>query len=73
MHTTYAPTAILFGIIIGFVVAVQVNVVLGVLAGLGISVGGWIAIQAIEKALYRTLQSGMDAVTRKISEKSQKK
>ena len=41
MRKTYAPNAIVIGFLVGLLVAVKVNVILGILAGLGVSVLGW--------------------------------
>ena len=47
MKKTYAPNAIIIGILVGILVAVKVNAILGILAGLGVSVLGWVLISSL--------------------------
>lgn len=47
MRKTYAPNAIVIGFLVGLLVAVKVNVILGILAGLGVSVLGWVLISSL--------------------------
>lgn len=73
MRKTYAPNAIIIGILIGLLVAVKVNMVLGVIAGLAVSILGWVLIRAFENALYRAGDAAEDAIRRKLDEKKNKK
>ena len=82
MNQAFAPTAILFGALAGIVVAEQINVVLGVVTGLVVTVAAWFAIRAAENAVRRKMGSGtgktdeadgVNANTRESKGKSQKK
>lgn len=73
MRKTYAPNAIVIGVLIGLLVAVKVNMVLGVIAGLAVSILGWVLIRTFENALYRAGDAAEDAIKRKLDEKRNKK
>ena len=63
MKKTYAPSSIIFGFLIGMLVWVSVNPVLGVLAGIAVCVVGWWLIRLLE----RTIDKGVDAAGKAIS------
>ena len=73
MGKTYAPNAIIIGILIGFLVAVKVNVILGILAGAAISVLGWVLISLLERAADHAGNALDDAIRKKINEGKDKK
>ncbi len=73
MRRTYAPNAIVIGVLVGLLVAVKANVVLGVLAGLGVSVLGWVLIRAFENAMYKAGDAAEDAIRKKLDERKNKK
>lgn len=73
MRRTYAPNAIIIGVLIGFLVAVKANVVLGILAGLGVSVLGWVLIRAFENVMYKAGDAAEDAIRKKLDERKNKK
>ena len=79
MNQAFAPTAILFGALAGIVVAEQINVALGIVTGLVVTVAAWFAIRAAENAIRRKMGSGTggtdgaDANTRESNAKNQKK
>lgn len=54
-------------------VAVKVNAILGVLAGLGVSVLGWVLISSLERGAYRAGDALDDAIRKKINERKGKK
>ncbi len=64
MRRTYAYNSILFGILIGMLVGVSTdNAALAVLAGLGVSIVGFIAIRLIENALCAGVDMAVDKMT----------
>lgn len=73
MGRTYAPNAIIIGILIGVVVALKVNVVLGVIAALAVSILGWVLIRAFENAVYKAGNAAEDAIRKKLNERKGKK
>lgn len=73
MRKTYAPNAIIIGILVGFLVAIKVNAILGVLAGLGVSVLGWVLISSFERAADHAGNAIDDAIRKKINERKDKK
>lgn len=73
MRKTYAPNAIIIGVLIGLLVALKVNMVLGVIAGLAVSILGWVLIRAFENALYRAGDAAEDAIRKKLDERKNKK
>ncbi len=65
MRKTYAYNSIIFGFLLGLLVGVTTeSVILGILAGLGVSVVGFIVIRLIENAIHK----GVEKATDKISE-----
>ena len=51
---TFAPNAVIIGVLVGILVYISTeNVVLTVIAAIGVSVVGWIAIFWIEKIILR--------------------
>lgn len=73
MRRTSAPNAIIIGFLVGILVAAKVNVILGVLAGLGVSVLGWVLIKSLERAAEHAGNAVDDAIRRKIDERKNKK
>lgn len=73
MRKTYAPTAIVLGAVIGILIAAADHIVLGILAGVAISVIGWIAIRAFEKVVYKATESAANTIKKKIYEKKKQK
>lgn len=73
MRRTYAPNAIIIGILVGAIVALKVNMVLGVLAGAAVSVLGWVLITAFERTVYHAGDALEDAIRKKIDEKKNNK
>lgn len=73
MRKTYAPNAIIIGVLIGLLVALKVNMVLGVIAGLAVSILGWVLIRAFENTLYRAGDAAEDAIRKKLDERKNKK
>ncbi len=70
---TYAPNAIIIGILIGIVVYVSTeNIVLTILATVGVSVVGWIVISLIEKAISRGVDAAANAIKKGIDNKKEK-
>ena len=65
MRKTYAYNSILVGFMLGLLVGVTTqSVVLGILAGLAVSIVGFVVIRLIENAIGR----GVDKAAEKISE-----
>lgn len=73
MRKTYAYNSIIFGVLIGLLVYSKTNIVLGVIAGLAVSIVGFVLIKFIEDALYHASDAVGDAVSNKISEKRAEK
>ena len=71
MHKTYAPTAITIGILLGILIGMETNPVLGVIAAIGISVGGWVLIRFLENSLQHAGDAAVDAISRKMQENKQ--
>lgn len=64
MHKTYAYNSIIIGFLVGLLAwASTDNVVLGVLAFVGVSVVGFIAIRFFEKAVDKGVDAAANAVT----------
>lgn len=70
---TYAANAILIGVLLGILVALKVNVILGVLAGAGTSILGWVLIRVFEDVSYKAMDTAADAIQKKIDEKKNKR
>ncbi len=68
MNKTYAPNAIIFGILIGWLIAVKVNTVAGIVVGIIVTVIVWIIIRGIEKALGKGVDAIQNAYYRKKNE-----
>lgn len=69
MRKTYAYNSIIFGVLIGLLVYAKANIALGIVAGLAVSIVGFVLIRFIEDAL----DCAGDAVSNRISEKRVKK
>lgn len=67
MNRTYAPNAIIFGVLAGIVVALKVNTVLGIVAGIAVTVVGWIAIRFIEKLIGKGVDAAGSAISKAIN------
>ena len=63
MKKTYAPNSIIIGVLIGLLVWVTVNPVLGVVAGIGVSVVGWIVIRMLENLIDKGVNAAETAIT----------
>lgn len=72
MRKTYAPNAIIIGILVGAIVALKVNMILGVLAGAAVSVLGWVLITSFERAVDHAGNALDDAIRKKINERKNK-
>ena len=68
MRKTYAPNAIIIGVLVGILVAVKVNAILAILAGLGISILGWVLISSLERTADRAGDALDDAIRKKNKE-----
>lgn len=68
MNRTYAPNAVIIGALVGILVAVKVNTILGVLVGLGVSILGWALIKSFERAADHAGRALDDAIRRKKNE-----
>ena len=65
MRKTYAYNSIIFGILLGILIGISTkSAVIGILAGLGIAVVGFVIIRLLENALYK----GADKLTDKATE-----
>lgn len=73
MRKTYAYNSIIFGFLIGLLVYAKANLVLAVLAGLAVSIIGFVLIRAIENAMDRAGDAIIDAVGKKVNEKRDEK
>lgn len=62
MRKTYAHNSIIIGVLLGILVGLKANPVLGVVAGIAVSVAGWFLIRMIENAIDR----GVDAAGKAI-------
>jgi Na+/melibiose symporter-like transporter len=70
MRKTYAYNSIFIGFLLALVVYVSTeSAVLGILTLLGVSIGGFVLIRALENAMYRGADKAADAITKKIQEK----
>ena len=64
MRKTYAYNSIIIGVLVGLLVGVSTeNIVLAILALLGISIVGFVVIRFLEKLLWKALNKGVDAAT----------
>ena len=62
MKRTYAYNSIIIGILVGLLVGVSTeNIVLGVLALVGVSIVGFVVIKVIENAIGAAVNKGVDA------------
>ena len=65
MRKTYAYNSIIIGVLVGLLVGLSTeNVVLGVLACVGISIVGFVVIKFIENALGAAIDKGVDAAAK---------
>ena len=65
MRKTYAYNSIIFGVLLGLLAwASTKNVVLGVLACVGVSIVGFVIIRLIEKAIGKGVDAAADAVAK---------
>lgn len=64
MRKTYAYNSIIFGFLLGLLVGVtSESVILGILAGLGVSVVGFIVIRLIENAIHKGVEKAADKIS----------
>lgn len=74
MRKTYAYNAIVIGAVVGLLIwAYMENVVLAILAAVGISVVGFVAIRFIENAISAAVDKGVDAATEAYRKHKEKK
>ena len=65
MRKTYAYNSIIFGVLLGLLARASTkNVVLGVLACVGVSVVGFVIIRIIEKAIGKGVDAAADAAAK---------
>ena len=65
MGKTYAYNSIIFGVLVGLLAwASTKNVVLGVLACVGVSIVGFVIIRFIEKAISKGVDAAADAAAK---------
>lgn len=65
MRKTYAYNSIIFGVLAGLLAwASTENVVLGVLACVGVSIIGFVIIRLIEQAIGKGVDAAVDAATK---------
>ena len=65
MRKTYAYNSIIFGVLLGLLAwASTKNVVLGVLACVGVSIVGFVIIRLIEKAIGKGVDAAVDAAAK---------
>lgn len=63
MSTTYAPTGILLGLLLGFcIMFASGSMPLGIISMIGLSALFWFAIRALEKGLAKGVEVGVDAI-----------
>lgn len=68
MRKTFAPNGIIFGFLAGLFVAVKVNPVLGIIAGIIVSILCWALIRVIETSMDRVADAAGDAIKKKYEE-----
>ena len=69
---TFAPNAVIIGVLVGILVYVSTeNVVLTVIAAIGVSVVGWIAISWIEKIISRGIDAGVAAIQKGVQNRKE--
>ncbi|MBQ4290344.1 MAG: hypothetical protein II719_04035 [Clostridia bacterium] len=74
MRKTYAYNSIIIGVLVGILVGVSTNnLVLAILACLGISIVGFILIRLLENALSRGVDKAVDAATKAYENHKQNK
>lgn len=74
MRKTYAYNAIIIGVLVGLLVYVSAeNLVLGILACLGISIVGFVLIRFIENAIGKGVDTAVDAASKAIQNRKQAK
>lgn len=62
MRKTYAYNSIIIGVLVGLLAWVSTeNVVLGILACVGVSIVGFVIIRIIEKAIGKGVDAAVDA------------
>lgn len=67
MRRTYAPNSVFIGILVGILVYEAANnVVLAILAFLGVSIVGFVIIKAIENLISKGVDKAGDAVSNAI-------
>ena len=65
MRKTYAYNSIIIGVLVGILAwASTENVVLGILACVGVSVVGFVIIRVIEKAIGKGIDAATDAAAK---------
>lgn len=69
MRVTYAHYGPILGILIGAAIAYKVNIALGIIVGLVLSVIFWLIIRGIENAIYKLGDKAEEAIRKKIDDK----
>ena len=65
MRKTYAYNSIIIGVLVGLLAWVSTeNVVLGILACIGVSIVGFVIIRLIEKAIGKGVDAAADAAAK---------
>jgi threonine/homoserine/homoserine lactone efflux protein len=73
MRKTSAYNSLIIGAMIGMLVWVSTNsAVLGILAWVGISLVGFVAIRALEKATYKGADAAADAIKKAYQQHKEK-
>ncbi len=73
MKKTYAPNAIIIGVLVGILAVVKLGPVLGVLAGIAVTVIGWIAIRFIEKLIGKGVDAAGSAISKAVNKNRENK
>ena len=74
MRKTYAYNSIIIGFLVGLLVAVKTeNIVLAILAGLGVAVVGFVLIRLLEKGIAKGVNKGVDAAAYAYQKHKEKK
>lgn len=69
---TYAYNSVIIGVLVGILAYVSTeNIVLGVLACLGVSIVGFVVIKLIENAVYAGVDKAVDAASNAIQKRKQ--
>lgn len=73
MRRTYAYNSIIIGGLVGIYVAVKAGTFLGIVAGIAVSVVGFILIRALENVISDAVDKGADAVSNALHDRKKEK